>query len=156
MQNFCTLQGTNSSTFTRPPLEGPLFVSEIFDHHALHSPNHPMFMYEEAGSIHTIPWSEGVRAVHRAARLIQSALLATATDRKSVVIAILGNAGTLDMSITVPALTELTIHSRLIHVLSPSSRNHLYWMPSLSNLHAKLARRCREFAAEDAVEISVG
>lgn len=94
MENFRTLQGLNSLTFTRPPLDGSLFLPEIYDYHAIHSPNHPLFVYEDAGSIHTISWSQGVRAVHNVARLIHHLLPpATAEDRKSTVIAILANAG---------------------------------------------------------------
>lgn len=44
-----------------------------WDYHADHSPNHPLFIYEnEPGDIRTVTWRQGNRATHRAARLVQS------------------------------------------------------------------------------------
>ncbi|KAJ7103042.1 hypothetical protein B0H15DRAFT_810726 [Mycena belliarum] len=69
--HFSTLQAQNSPTFSQPPLDGSLLLPEIFDHHAQHSPNHPLFRYAPAGgTVQTISWSHAVRAFHRAAQIV--------------------------------------------------------------------------------------
>ncbi|KAJ6598643.1 hypothetical protein B0H10DRAFT_2085224 [Mycena sp. CBHHK59/15] len=68
--HFPTPQGQSCPTFKPPPLDGSLLLPEIFDHHAQHNPNHPLFRYVNADSIvQTISWSDAVRAFHEAARI---------------------------------------------------------------------------------------
>ena len=65
--------GSNSKTFTQPPLDGSLSIAEVFDYHAHNSPEHPIFIYEdEPGKIETIYWPQLVHATARVASLIRS------------------------------------------------------------------------------------
>ncbi|KAJ7607406.1 hypothetical protein FB45DRAFT_948237 [Roridomyces roridus] len=68
--NLPTPQGLSSSTFRQPPLDGTLLIPEIFDHHAEHSPNHPLFCYADStGTVETITWSRATRAIHKAGQV---------------------------------------------------------------------------------------
>lgn len=63
-------QSLKSLTFHPPPLDGSLLIPEFFDWHYEHSPDHPIFHYEDVGTIKTLNWSDFIPAVHRAARFI--------------------------------------------------------------------------------------
>ncbi len=91
---FPTPQGRSSLTFTPPPVDGSLTLAEIIDYNGKHSPNHPLFRYEDPDSddVHTILWSEGVAAVHTAGQHLQKYL---ASEACPVVVGILANSGTL-------------------------------------------------------------
>lgn len=68
-------QALNSTTFTPAPLDGSLTLPEICDWHLSHSPKHPLFVYAEQFPDKTeILWDEGVKAIHRAAHVINSAV----------------------------------------------------------------------------------
>lgn len=88
-------QCLTSPTFRLPPLDGSLLVSEIFDWHYEHSPDHPMFRYDDAGTTKTLNWSDFIPAVHRASRFLLNAfnlsVLREPSDRP--VIGILTNSG---------------------------------------------------------------
>ncbi|KAJ3522383.1 hypothetical protein NM688_g8882 [Phlebia brevispora] len=80
-----------SATFQAPPLDGSLTLPEIYDWHAEHSPEHPLFVYgNEEGPVHTITWAEAVRGIHRAGRIVRDAVIPVHTDSVPVV-AILAN-----------------------------------------------------------------
>jgi hypothetical protein len=79
---FPTPQGYNSPTFHPPPVDGTLCIPEIFEYHAAHSPEHPLFIYAyEASSsvdggssdhgVRTIKYPEAWRMMQRAARIVQ-------------------------------------------------------------------------------------
>lgn len=91
---FVTLQGRASSTFKPPPIDGSLTLVEMFDYNAVHSPNHPLFTYEDPvdGSLREMKWSEAVPGFHKAARLVHTAV-SRATTSSPVVIAILASMG---------------------------------------------------------------
>ncbi|KAF7979277.1 hypothetical protein HWV62_42970 [Athelia sp. TMB] len=64
-----------SPTFTLPPLDGSLTITEIFDFHAEHSSRHPIFVHsDQQGNVREVLWPEAVRAMHRAGRIIRSQL----------------------------------------------------------------------------------
>ncbi|TDL22685.1 acetyl-CoA synthetase-like protein [Rickenella mellea] len=72
---FCCPQGVDSNTFRTPPefLNYKLSLPEVWDYHLDHSPQHPLFIYEDTpGKICTLSWGEAVRAVHRVGRIVQS------------------------------------------------------------------------------------
>jgi hypothetical protein len=65
------IQALSSPTFKKPVLDGSLTLPEIYDWHYHNSPNHPIFIYEDApDSTRIILWPEAVRAIHTAARLV--------------------------------------------------------------------------------------
>lgn len=74
-QTIRTLQAVGSKTFSLPSgfLDATIPLPTVWDHHMEHSPNHPLFVFEDGpGEICTITWSEAVRAIHRAGRMVQS------------------------------------------------------------------------------------
>jgi acyl-CoA synthetase (AMP-forming)/AMP-acid ligase II len=91
---FVTVQGLSSSTFRPPPLDGSLLLPDVFEHHAQHSPDHPLFVYADEDKItRTITWYRAVKAFQTAAHI--SRIQVKVTDRESVphVVAILASAG---------------------------------------------------------------
>ncbi|KAF8989919.1 hypothetical protein BDQ17DRAFT_1393209 [Cyathus striatus] len=89
---FTTPQAVHSTTFTPPPLDGSIIsVPEVFDYHRKRSPNHPLFVYEEAGELNVLTWSQTVRAVHTAARYIEHSVSTEHAHDSSVVIGVLAN-----------------------------------------------------------------
>ena len=50
-----SLQGVNSTTWTRPELLGPLTIPELYEFHAEKSPNHPVIVFDdEQGNVQTL------------------------------------------------------------------------------------------------------
>lgn len=90
-------QGLTSETFKQPPLDCTLAIHEIYEWHAVHSPKHPLFVYEDKpGSTRTITWSEAVRGIHRITRFIRRAVgpeLESRKDGKAPVVSILATLG---------------------------------------------------------------
>jgi len=65
-------QALNTATFVPPPLDLSLSVAEIIDFHRTHSPNHVVYVYEDApGERKQIVFSTWVRAIHRAGRYVR-------------------------------------------------------------------------------------
>jgi len=58
-------------TFSQPPHEGVTLAS-LYAYHATNSQEHPLFIYDDTGTNHTIRYPEAHRAVRRAASLIKS------------------------------------------------------------------------------------
>lgn len=66
-------QALASSTFRKPQLDGTLSVPELYDWHYENTPEHPIFVHSDDRGVETvIKWPDAVRAVHRAARIVQS------------------------------------------------------------------------------------
>ncbi|KAJ7206143.1 hypothetical protein B0H12DRAFT_1243356 [Mycena haematopus] len=83
---YPTPQGLSSTTFRPPPLDGSLSFPEIFDHHAINSPTHPLFRYIDAeGVVQTITWSHAVRGFHAAAHITRQQIGAESADIRPVV-----------------------------------------------------------------------
>lgn len=91
--------GVSSATFEQPPVDGSLMIPEIYDWHASHSPEHPLFIYpEDDGHIEMITWAIATRAIHSAGRWLLSLVRNTAfapNVNTRPLVAILANAGTL-------------------------------------------------------------
>lgn len=80
-------KGHNSPTFCPPPTDGTLCLPELFEFHAQHSPEHPLFVYADStarsldgkdghtgdldAQIRTIKYPEAWRMILRAARIVQ-------------------------------------------------------------------------------------
>jgi hypothetical protein len=73
-EDLKTLQGANSSTFTRPPLDvdHDATIPSIYAHHAIHSPEHALFVFdEEDKTVRTINYAEAYRAILRSASIVK-------------------------------------------------------------------------------------
>ncbi|KAK0184736.1 NRPS-like enzyme [Armillaria mellea] len=103
---FPTPQGRSSLTFTPPPIDGSLSFAEIVDYNGWHSPNHPLFRYEDSDSedVRTILWSEGVAAFHTVGQHFQKYL---ADEACPVVVGILANSDTLTFFATIIGIMRL-------------------------------------------------
>ncbi|KAI1791373.1 acetyl-CoA synthetase-like protein [Ganoderma leucocontextum] len=65
-----TIQGDNSTTFTSPGIDTTLTIPELFEFHAKHSAQHPVFVYaDDDQKEHVIRFPEVYRAVRKAATL---------------------------------------------------------------------------------------
>ncbi|KAI0060400.1 acetyl-CoA synthetase-like protein [Artomyces pyxidatus] len=66
------LQSGFCPTFTPLPFDGSLTVPEAFDHHAKHSPDHPLFVFaDNATTNQTVTYSEAWRMLKRAAKIVE-------------------------------------------------------------------------------------
>jgi hypothetical protein len=91
-------QALNSKTFRVPQAlaDDSLALPELYDWHSENSPNHPLFVFEdEPKSIRTIFWPEAVRAIHRAAYRVSSAIEDDTSLTRIPVVAILAATGML-------------------------------------------------------------
>lgn len=91
--NFRTSQAASSPTFTAPPIDGSLSIPEMWDYIMIHNSDHPLFVYEKNGTVQTIPWSEGIRAIHTAAHLVESILRPLTAKTSQAPIAVLAVTG---------------------------------------------------------------
>ncbi|KAI9058660.1 acetyl-CoA synthetase-like protein [Trametes sanguinea] len=65
-----TIQGANSKTFSRVPLDTPLTIPQLFEYHANHSPAHPVFVYaDEDDQEHALCFPQVYRAIQKAATI---------------------------------------------------------------------------------------
>lgn len=65
-----TVQGANSTTFTSPGVDTTLTIPELFEFHAKHSPQHPVFVYaDDEQKEHVIRFPEVYRAIRKAATI---------------------------------------------------------------------------------------
>ncbi|KAJ7276812.1 acetyl-CoA synthetase-like protein [Mycena rebaudengoi] len=67
-----TPQGVNSLTFHAAPFDHNLSIPELYEYHALNSPNHPVFMYSdlETGTSKFITYSEAWQGIRQAADMV--------------------------------------------------------------------------------------
>ena len=65
-----TVQGANSKTFTSPGIDTTLTIPELFEFHAKHSPQHPVFVYaDDDEKEHVIHFPEVYHAIRKAATI---------------------------------------------------------------------------------------
>ena len=89
-------QALNTTTFVPPPLDLSLTAPELIDFHRTHSPNHVVYVYEDApGERKQITFSTWIRAIHRAARCVRDLfqLPESQTGEVKPVISLLANSG---------------------------------------------------------------
>ena len=68
-------QGANSTTWTRPPLYGPLTVPELYAFHAEKSPHHPVIVYDdEDGNVQTLYHKDVFGGIRKAAKYVSERL----------------------------------------------------------------------------------
>ncbi|KAL0578153.1 hypothetical protein V5O48_003858 [Marasmius crinis-equi] len=96
----------SSPTFRRPPLDGSMTLTQIYDWQAQNSPDHRMFVYTDSnGRVRNITWKEGVAAIYTGARSIRSRFSKTAAGRHGVpVIAILSSTDTITYFTTIMSI----------------------------------------------------
>lgn len=86
-------QGLKSSTFTQPPSDPTLSFPALYDWQGEHSPDHPLFLFEEApGSKRTIKWGEAVQGFHRATGYVRETVRYSGAGSKPF-IAVLATSG---------------------------------------------------------------
>ncbi|KAF8315479.1 acetyl-CoA synthetase-like protein [Cantharellus anzutake] len=66
------IHGKNSKTFSSPPMDGSLTVPQLIDWQAEHSPNHPLFVFDDGPNKVWITWSKVRIAIERAARIVRA------------------------------------------------------------------------------------
>ncbi|PBK71685.1 acetyl-CoA synthetase-like protein [Armillaria solidipes] len=82
-----TPQGIPNSTFTPPPTDGSLTLTQIFDHHYLKSRDHTLFRYEDdAGKVIDIEWGRAVPAIHLVAQIVLKSVTMVSSARPVVAI----------------------------------------------------------------------
>ncbi|KAJ7096117.1 hypothetical protein C8R44DRAFT_813206 [Mycena epipterygia] len=143
---FVTVQGLSSSTFKPPPLDGSLLLPDVFDHHAQHSPDHPLFVYAEDKVPKTITWSHAVKAFRKAAHICQARVEAAERESPPTVVAILALADQITyLSLVVGVmlagylpfpLSPRNSEAAIVHLLRSSSCTHVFVSadPSMQNL----------------------
>ncbi len=117
---FPTPQGLSSLTFNPPPVDGSLMFPELVDYNGTHSPDHPLFRYEDpnGNDVRTIYWSEGVAAFHTAGRYFKQYI----HDDSAVVIGILANSGAYCIGLFRVTLKSgfidtLTIYATIVSIM---------------------------------------
>ncbi|KAK1218396.1 hypothetical protein PQX77_018919 [Marasmius sp. AFHP31] len=100
------LKDASSATFKRPPLDGSMSLTQIFDWQAQNSPNHRLFIYNDKdGRVQAINWKEGVAAIYTGARLIRSQMANIGLGNDGVpVIAIVSSTDTITYCTTIMSI----------------------------------------------------
>lgn len=84
----------HSTTFTQPSLDGSLCIPALVDWQGVHSPKHPLFVFEDArGSLRKILWEEATQGIHRATEHIRHVLNLNRDSLEKPLIAILSSSG---------------------------------------------------------------
>ena len=95
-------QGLKCPTFTQPPFDVTLSLAHLYDWQGIHSPDHPLFVFEESPGIHrTIKWAEAMKGVRRATRILRNAVKSSkevTNGVKSPVIGVLALSGAYSLS----------------------------------------------------------
>ncbi|KAI0085552.1 hypothetical protein BDY19DRAFT_1020953 [Irpex rosettiformis] len=91
----------SSETFSRPPLDGSLNISEIYEWHAHHSPNHPLFQYlTDNGAVLTVSYKDAIQAIYRGGWLLKTALEHVQAQQKRSIIAVLSLSESISYGLT--------------------------------------------------------
>jgi hypothetical protein len=59
---------TPYGAYNQPPIDGSLTIPEVFDWHAEHNPQYPLFVYPDDDTLKYITMEETAHGMHRAAR----------------------------------------------------------------------------------------
>ncbi|OSX58824.1 hypothetical protein POSPLADRAFT_1151619 [Postia placenta MAD-698-R-SB12] len=119
-----------------PPLDGSLALPELYEWHAEHSPDHPLFVFaKEDGSVHKLCWPEVLRAVYTGVKIIRDRAHWQPGMTKAPVVAILSNSDSVPYATTTMAImrancTAFLISSRnspaaVAHLLNKVGAKHL-------------------------------
>ena len=140
-------QALNTTTFVPPPLDLSLTTAEIIDFHRTHSPNHIVYVYEDApGERKQITFSTWVRAIHRAGRYVRDLFqLPEPQVGAKPIISMLANSGekyaTLSSCFT--TFTPRFLTFRYDHVRNHPARNRPRRTCYFRNFAQKFCFRCR-------------
>ncbi|KAI0743085.1 acetyl-CoA synthetase-like protein [Daedaleopsis nitida] len=169
-----TVQGANSKTFKRPDLDTTLTIPELFAYHAIHSPEHPVFVYaDDDQQEHVIRFPEVYRAIRKAATISSAHYnrradhYAKAQVGKSAndppVIGILANADsisfyTLKAGLMYLGLTPFPISTRnsalaVAHLVSKTGVQQMF--VSADPAMQRLAAETNELLAKDGLEFEL-
>ena len=88
----------NKPGYLTPPLDGLLTVSELYDFHYEHNPDHPVFVFAGSDGLTHLTFRQVVPAAHNAARFVARAVgldLEGALDHHRPTVAILAETGTI-------------------------------------------------------------
>ncbi|KAJ7171157.1 acetyl-CoA synthetase-like protein [Mycena filopes] len=112
MHPLPTPQAVNSSTFHPAPLDHDLSIPELYKHHALNSPTHPVFMYSDvdAGTTTFITYREAWAGISKAAAMVSqhiSKSRSTPAKNSSMVIAVLAQSDSLSYIYLLIAIMSL-------------------------------------------------
>ncbi|KAG5723111.1 hypothetical protein E4T56_gene213 [Termitomyces sp. T112] len=101
-----------SSQYERPPLDGSLYVPELYDWQYHHHPTQTAFLYSVGESgLQTITYKEFVPAIHRAARLVAGMIGIDISGEKAhyPVVVILSAADTISVFTTLIGMLRLGV-----------------------------------------------
>ena len=116
-------QALGSTPFVPPPLDFSLTVTETIYFHRTHSPNHVVYVYEEApGELRQIDFTAWIRAIHRAGRYAREVfqLPELQVGGEKPVVSILASSGEL-LPISPRELLDVKKFSRMAPQNSESS-----------------------------------
>lgn len=120
-------QALSSRTFRVPPLDGSLALPELYDWHAEHSPEHPVFKFaREDGITKTIYWPEVAHAVRVGAKLITQRTHSEVERDERPIVAILSHSDTIPYFVT--AVSVMRAHCVVFPISprnSPTAVAHL-------------------------------
>ncbi|KAJ7627164.1 NRPS-like enzyme [Roridomyces roridus] len=134
------MHGLSSSSFTPPPLDSSLRLPEIFDLHAAHSPEHPLFVYSEDNALKTLTWSQAVQCFHRAAHIARTHIQRHGTAKISFLSLVAGLmfAGYIPFTIS-PRNSEAAV----AHLLESTHCRHIFVTSDPSMQKLAIAARAR-------------
>lgn len=129
-------------TFTPPPLDGSLTVSEIYDFHYEKNPWHPVFVFAAAPQqLTSLTYSDVVPAAHRAARFVAKLMNlnieSNSEEAARPLVAIVATSGMFITNQAAGILIMVNRHDHFYdhHIRFTSSRDS-----NLSNLTSKFSR----------------
>ena len=139
-------QALNTTTFVPPPLDLSLTAAEIIDFHRAHSPNHIVYVYEDApGELKQITFSTWARAIHRAGRYVRDQFrLPEPQVGMKPIVSILANYGEhISPRSRFVTLTPRASTFRHNHVCDHRARNHPHRRHRLPNFAQEFCFRRR-------------
>jgi len=156
MKCIPTSEATSFPLFIPPPLDGSLTIPEIYDFHYSNNPDQPLFIYDDGG-VQTIPWRQAVKAIHRAARMVQGIPKPHAQIKSEPpVVAILAVTGDTNVVNSYPPIMLTFNPYRPTIIFRPYSWHYASRVSCVSDINPKFGRRRRQLAAKDESEICPG
>ncbi|KDQ12770.1 hypothetical protein BOTBODRAFT_410115 [Botryobasidium botryosum FD-172 SS1] len=143
-----TAQGVGSQTFTAPPIDGSLSVTQIIDHHFAKSPSHPLFRYRASDapdSFEELCWRDVAPAIHRAAYFVKLKVQAISCASGAPIVGILSEAvniphsfalvyGVIRAGFPVQLISPYNSSTTAGHVLFTAGVTHLFVEDSLRDM----------------------
>ncbi|KAJ7648072.1 hypothetical protein FB45DRAFT_1052438 [Roridomyces roridus] len=147
---FTTIHGLRSSSFASPPLDSSLLLPEIFEFHAKHSPDHPLFVYSEDNALKTLTWSQAVQCFHRAAHIGRAHIQTHGTAKVIAILAVADQISFLSLvaGLMFAGYVPFTISPRnseaaVAHLLESTHCRHIFVTSDPSMQKLAVAARAR-------------